>query len=336
MKLTNNLNINVNPPSISQQRLRGKEKSEKTMSNRSTETSKDNIKLNKSAQVNFGGFFSPASGFLKMKATKIGGNPKFKNFVAKDKFKETFEYISDSVATVETMLGLAISLTIKPYSIMQMNGEKKDKENAAAKCMASALIDLGLTGMLVEPVKKSFIRINNVIQKANDDARFEVAKNILKQKNDGSTIEKKINSKLEQNGTDLFKKGKNIVEKLTAEARLKVVDEILENSGNEVKEFIDNLRTNKLKTAGIINDKTKYLANPDNFKAFKYAMTYAPKLIITPIRAALSILMIPITLKIVFGDDIKDYFKQNKKSPVNFTQNNMNKNLFKDFIGAKK
>ena len=55
----------------------------------------------------------------------------------------------------------------------------------------------------------------------------------------------------------------------------------------------------------IIKEKVKYLRDEGNFKTFSKVVGYAPKILLIPVRSALTIALIPPTLKYIFPEEGK-------------------------------
>lgn len=108
-------------------------------------------RMNKSAQVNFGGFFNAKLG------EKISQN-KLWHKILKAPGKNS--------GVFESSFALLITCLLRPAAIMATPGSKKeDKQAASVQSILSGVVDFTMTGIILKPVDKAISKVHKELEK---------------------------------------------------------------------------------------------------------------------------------------------------------------------------
>jgi len=167
------------------------------------------------------------------------------------------EKANNEPGIMETLVAVGIVCTLRPAAILATPGsDKRDKQYAAAKSWASAIIDLGVTMALLDPIKRAY-------------GYFE-------------------------------------------------------------KDLLPMCLKDPKKAANL-----KYMENKTGKASASFIVNYGPKFITVPIRAAVTIALIPVIMRALFPKkDAKKQDKEKNNNNSNTGLNSVNNNIFKAFKGS--
>ena len=143
-----------------------------------------NKNVNKSASVNFGGFFNA------------------NNIYKSNILKKSFEFASDNGALFAAGVALLTTVLLRPFAIFATPGVKKEnKKYACAQSIASGAIGFGIMALISTPLAQA-------LKKINENPQKYLKESTIKNLSDGAELLKSSKYKF---STQLFKLGADSV-----------------------------------------------------------------------------------------------------------------------------
>lgn len=129
-------------------------------------------------QVAFGNNAKKSVGVLSryLSKVKVGIAKTRDKALQSERCNKFFEYGESAAGVMEAISAFAIATTIRPLAIAAVPGaEKRDKQYAMARSWATAILDISMAYLLLDPISKAYKsfedKINTAIEK-NDFSKF--------------------------------------------------------------------------------------------------------------------------------------------------------------------